>query len=350
MKKTLSLIAIAFALFSNAQEQNTSAERIDQAVADNIQNTKKKFQNKIDAVNRAVAKGLLTKEEADKIIAKIESSKIETLTSNIEYVIDWEDYETQMVDSLAYEDYTYDWDFQINEPDESYTDGEIYPQKTRKKIPSLQKSGFVFGVGLANLAHDNHFPNSEFGYTRSSNLEWGWMSRVPFSKKNTVVGLKYGLTFNYYQLHPTQNRYFVKDRRDLYLDTHQFTLDKDRAFLRNTYITIPLMLDFNFSDKYLDLESQKWVRKDRIQFAIGGYIGYNINSKQFLFYKNETGHLVKSKQKGEWNATDFQYGLQASIGYRGLHLYGKYDLNPTFRQEPKDMNFWALGIRIELLD
>lgn len=360
MKKTITLFAALLVLSANAQEQKPiDTQKVDQSVAENVATYKKNLQDKIDAVKRAVAQGVLTKDEGDKIIAKLESTKIETLASNIEYAVDmesfdWSQFEIEM-DSIVQDaaDAVDVQSWEVEEWDESTQVVTAEPTEEKHTIKNswnFKKSGLVFGAGFANLAQNNHFPDSEYSYARSNNFEWGYMARVPFSKKNNTVGLKYGLTFNYYQLHATQNQYFVKNGSDLSTEQFSQTLTKACSYLRNTYITIPLMIDFDFSDKYFDLETKKSVHKKGFKFGVGGYIGYNINSKQFLKYENEFGHTVKEKQKGEWNATDFQYGLQASVGYGNINLFAKYDLNDMFKQKPTDMNFWSLGLRLELFD
>ena len=360
MKKIITICAVAASFIATAQEQKPiDTQKVDQSVAENVATYKKNLQDKIDAVKRAVDKGVLTKEEGDKIIDKLESTKIETLASNIEYAVDMESFDWSIyeVEELRPEPYYSeaspvvidDADAWENEPTVEVVE-EKTPSHVIHNIWSFKRSGLVIGAGFANLAYDNHFPNSEYSYARSNNVEWGYMARVPFSKKSNTIGLKYGLTFNYYQLFATQNKYFIKEGQDVVTATYPYELKKNRSYLRNTYITIPLLLDFDFSEKYYDLDSRKMVHKKGVKFGVGGYVGYNINSKQFLKYENEVGHTVKEKQKGEWNATDFQYGLQATVGYGNINLFAKYDLNDMFKQNPVDMNFWSLGLRVELFD
>lgn len=357
MKKTITLFAALLVMSANAQEQET-IKTIDENVAEQINTYKKSLQDKIDAVNRAVAKGLLTKEEGVKIIEKLQTNKIETLASNVEYAVeygslDWSAYETDTIsaevsqidwDSLQVD--AYDWDSEVTTSE--VTAAEV--QEVKPKLRLLKKTGYVLGVSFGNLAKDNHFPNSEYSYSRSNSAEWGIVSRVPFSKEKPTVGLKYGLTFNYYQLHTTDNKIFVKDGENVATQTFDHDLKRNKSYLRNTYITIPLMLDFDFSKKDFDEMKGKFVEKGGLKVALGGYVGYNINSKQFIKYKNEFGHMVSEKQRGEWNATDFQYGLQASVGYKNIHLVGKYDLNDMFKNQPVNMQFWSLGLRFEFLN
>ena len=56
----------------------------------------------------------------------------------------------------------------------------------------------------------------------------------------------------------------------------------------------------------------------------------------------------KVKQKGDFNASDFLYGLSAYIGYENISLYMKYDLNPMFKNNAIDQNNISFGIRLDL--
>lgn len=352
MKKIITLCVLAAFSLANAQEQSTiDTNKIDATVSENVIAYKKTLQDKIDAVKRAVINGVISKEEGDKIITKFESAKIDALTSTIEYAvdiesIDWSAYEWLDGSDVVDEEVVFD---EVEYADEESTSSHQLTKDVVKNIWSFKQTGFVFSGAFANLANQGSFANSEFSYGRSNNMEWGIMSRIPFSKENSNVGLKYGLTFNYYQLHTTNNRVFVKEGKDLVMETFPYNLKKNKSFLRNTYITLPIMIDFDFSKQHFDDVKGQFVKRNGFKMALGGYLGYNINSKQFIRYKNEYGHIVKEKQKGEWNATNFQYGLQASVGYGNVHIVGKYDLNNMFKENPKGLNFWSLGLRIELL-
>ena len=82
------------------------------------------------------------------------------------------------------------------------------------------------------------------------------------------------------------------------------------------------------------------------RFGIGGFVGVNTNSKQFISYKID-GYKFSEKQKGDFNVNDFTYGLSTYIGYRQTSLYLKYDLNPMFENNAVDQNNISLGIRFD---
>ena len=82
------------------------------------------------------------------------------------------------------------------------------------------------------------------------------------------------------------------------------------------------------------------------RFGIGGFVGVNTNSKQFIEYE-QNGYKFKEKQKGDFNVNDFTYGVSTYIGYRATSLYLKYDLNPIFKNNPVNQNNISLGIRFD---
>ena len=64
-------------------------------------------------------------------------------------------------------------------------------------------------------------------------------------------------------------------------------------------------------------------------------------------YYEENGGEVKNKQKGDFNVSNFTYGLSTYVGYKSVSLYVKYDLNPMFKHNTIDQNNVSLGIRFD---
>lgn len=225
-----------------------------------------------------------------------------------------------------------------------------YVGRTVKDTTVVYKptTSFLLRFGFTNLATDNQFANSDFGYMRSASFEWGLTQRRPFSKDKNLLGIKYGLTFSYNSIAATDNRVFVLDGNQTVLQTSPHNLRKAHTYFRNSYINIPIALDFDFSTKEYNAANKKFIWKDRINFGLGGYVAYNINSKQFISYKDENGYKISEKQHGKWNVNDFDYGLMAYVGKGDIKLYGKYGLAPVFKNNTQDQKYWTLGIQIEL--
>nr|WP_297306917.1 hypothetical protein [uncultured Flavobacterium sp.] len=209
------------------------------------------------------------------------------------------------------------------------------------------RTNVMLRAGIVNLASDNQFTNSEFGYMRSSGFEWGVTQRRPFSKKDNLLGIKYGITFSYNSVAATDNRVFQVNGNQTELVTYDKELRKAHSYFRNSYINIPIALDFDFSTKEYNHANRKFIWKDGVNFGLGGYVAYNINSKQFISYK-EDGFTNTIKQHGNWNVNDFDYGLMAYVGTKNFKIYGKYGLAPVFKNNTIDQKYWSLGLQIEL--
>lgn len=205
-------------------------------------------------------------------------------------------------------------------------------------------SQFVFAFGLNNAIPElKDTENSDFRVWGSHFYEWGLTYNTRLYKNNNLVHLKYGYSVMYNNLRPTDNRYFVKSGNQTYLATSSFDLEESR--LRNVYLAAPFHLEFDFTPKkYSKDGSTSYFRThESIRLGIGGYAGVRIKSKQLLRYEVD-GDKEKNKQKGDFNVSDFNYGLSTYIGFRATSLYFKYDMNQLFKNNG-DLNNVSLGLR-----
>ena len=203
-------------------------------------------------------------------------------------------------------------------------------------------SQFVFAFGLNNAIPElKDTENSDFRVWGSHFYEWGLTYNTRLFKNHNLVHAKYGFSVMYNNLRPTDNRYFVKSGNQTYLATSSFDLEESR--LRNVYLAAPFHLEFDFTPKkYSKDGSTSYFRThESIRLGIGGYAGVRIKSKQLLRYEVD-GDKEKNKQKGDFNVSDFNYGLSTYIGYRATSLYFKYDMNPLFKKN-SDINHVKLN-------
>ena len=207
---------------------------------------------------------------------------------------------------------------------------------------------FIAG-GFGNVSDDGAFANSDFGYLRSGFFEWGLAFRRPFNEDKNLLGLRYGVSFSYNSITPTQNNILHDNGNGetFLVDSGIADMKRGRTYFRNSYVNIPIALDFDFSTKTYNHANRKFDTNPGINFGLGGYVGYNINSKQFIRYE-EDGYKYTIKEHGKWNVNDFNYGVMAYIGYTNLKLYAKYDLQPVFKNNPTDQKYWSLGLMIDL--
>lgn len=325
MKKLLCIALIAFGFTANAQETDTvTLISNNQVIKTAYESETLTLKEKIDVVNQQVEEGNITENQAYQVISKI-----------------MEQEDAEAVVETA-EDYDYDWGKEQNPFDFAMGIEMDTVVKYRTKITPY----LAFGVG--NVATDGAFANSEFGYLRSNYFEWGIAVRTPFNKNNNKWGVRYGLGFKYNGLATTQNREFTLPGNQTITAPSSEELRKNYAYLRNTYITIPVTLDFTTTTKSYNEANRRFTTKEGLNFGMGGYIGYNINSKQHIRYENADGYKIYEQQKGDWNVNDFQYGLMAYAGKDNYKLVFKYDLNPVFSDNTVDQNYWSIGIQLGL--
>ena len=203
-------------------------------------------------------------------------------------------------------------------------------------------SQFVFAMGLNNAIPElKDIENSDFRVWGSHFYEWGVTYNSRLIKNHNLVHAKYGFSVMYNNLRPTDNRYFVKSGNQTYLATSNLDLEESR--LRNVYLAAPFHLEFDFTPKKYskDGTTSYFRTHESIRLGIGGYAGVRIKSKQLLHIEVD-GDTEKTKQKGDFNVSDFNYGLSTYIGYRATSLYFKYDMNPLFKKN-SDINHVPLN-------
>jgi hypothetical protein len=237
----------------------------------------------------------------------------------------------------------------VNKTEINFGSMKVY-QGEKDKIERKSKrtsSQFVFAFGLNNVVTDGeNLKDSDYRVWGSHFYEWGISYNSRIFKNNNLLHAKYGLSLMYNNLRPTDNRYFVKNGNQTDLVTSSVNLDESR--FRNVYLTAPLHLEFDFTPKKLSKDGTKTYFRthESVRLGIGGYAGVRIKSKQILKYEADD-IKVKEKQKGDFNVSDFNYGLSAYLGYGQTSLYVKYDLNPMFKNNNIDQNNVSLGIRFD---
>ncbi|CAM3834479.1 hypothetical protein ACFFVF_19105 [Flavobacterium jumunjinense] len=221
--------------------------------------------------------------------------------------------------------------------------GEKDKMERRSKRTTSQ---FVFAGGLNNLiTKGENLENSDYRVWGSHFYEWGMTYNSRILKNNNLLHAKYGLSVMYNNLRPTDNRYFAKNGNQTELQTG--TVNYNESRFRNVYLVAPVHLEFDFTPKKTNKEGETYFRThDSFRLGIGGYGGFRVKSKQILKYEID-GNNHKDKQKGDFNVSDFIYGVSAYVGYGQTSLYVKYDINPMFKNNAIDQNNVSLGIRFD---
>lgn len=227
----------------------------------------------------------------------------------------------------------------------NYTDNYDTVKRPRKEYSEKRTTTqFVIAGGLNNVVTDGDFStleDSEFGVWSSRFFEWGFTFKTRVLPNSNLLQAKYGLSMMYNNVRPKGGQYFVKEGKETHLVSDN--PDVERSRFKNVYLAIPVHLEMDLSKNKTNADGKPVFRTQQsLRLGIGGYAGVRVKSKQVIWEE------YKVKQKGDFNASDFLYGLSAYIGYENISLYMKYDLNPMFKNNAIDQNNISFGIRLDL--
>ncbi len=207
-------------------------------------------------------------------------------------------------------------------------------------------SDFVFAIGLNNaLIEGQSIEDSPYkiGGSRFAELGWQWRTRV-FPNTN-FLRLNYGFSFQFNGLKPENNQYFAVNGTQTELQEFEFPLKK--AKLRMDNLVFPIHFELGPS-KFRETEKTiRYVLHNQFRIGLGGYAGFNLGTRQKLKY-DRNGENVKDKLKRGYNTSDFVYGLSGYMGFDGILIYAKYDLNPLFKHAVVEQHNISIGMRFDL--
>ena len=218
--------------------------------------------------------------------------------------------------------------------------------KKELKYDRRTYSDFVLAVGLNNALIDGQSINDspyKIGGSRFFEMGWSWRTRV-FENTN-FVRLNYGFSFQFNGLKPKDNQYFVVENNQVELQEFEYDLKKSK--LRMDNLVFPIHLEFGPSKLHKTEKTMRYSLTNQFRVGIGAYGGFNLGTRQKLKY-DRNGENVKDKLNRGYNTNDLIYGLSAYVGFDGVLLYAKYDLNPIFQDAAIEQHNISLGLRFDL--
>lgn len=204
----------------------------------------------------------------------------------------------------------------------------------------------VIAVGINNAIIDGQSLDDspyKIGGSRFVELGWAWRTRV--FKNSNILRFSYGVSFQFNGLKLKNNQFFVVNNGETELQEFEFDLRKSKFRMDN--LVFPVHFEFGPSKFSKSEKRIRYSIQNQFRVGIGGYGGFNIGTRQKLKYTRD-GENVKEKLKRDYNTSDLIYGLSAYIGYDGVQLYAKYDLNPIFRDAAVKQRNISLGVRFDL--
>lgn len=337
----LGIVILSSFVKLNGQETfEGKAKTIAQSIEKITKEQKALLKQKVEEVNVELGKGIITSQQADEKKLKLAEESaltIENLISNEEVKLS-ELVKEKVEGRIAYLDTVDNRKSKVNISLMGKKDTLNFSEKRTT-------TQFVFASGINNLVTNNALANSDFKYMGSHFYEWGLTANSRILKENNLLHFKYGMSLQYNNLRPTNNRVFVDSGKETSLQTSVLNL-KDSRF-RNLNIVIPAYLEFDFTKPKRINEETLFRTNESFRVGLGGYAGFNLKTKQITKYESNNYDFTL-KEKGSFNVNDFVYGLGAYIGYEDMSLYVKYDLNPLFKDNSIKQNNISLGVRFDV--
>ncbi|WP_300434087.1 hypothetical protein [Christiangramia sp.] len=302
-----------------------------------ITEEKEKLREKVERYNAQLENELITQEEADSLkkeAAKLHAKNIENRLAILENKLELQKRNEEDGNMVALE---------------IGSDGNVFQvtsTKKDRKYDNRTTSDLVIAAGFNNALSDGQsLNNSDFkiGGSRFFEIGWAWKTRV-FNNSNWLR-LKYGVSFQFNGLKPTDNRYFVENERLTTLQEFPVNLEKSKFRMDN--LVVPVHLEFGPSKKTETSNTVRYYTDGKLKLGLGGYAGFNIGERQKLKYSVD-GDKKKDKLKGDYNTNDFVYGLSGYLGWGGATLYAKYDLNPIFQDPNIELHNVSIGLRFDV--
>lgn len=315
-----------------------------------LEQEKEALKKEVQDINHRLGQGEITQAKADALkgeAAKLRALNIENRIAIVDHRIALLERNHGQVLVLSQRD-----SLEVEKDFEIFVDGERafgFRSDQRKgdiKYDRRTYSDLVVAIGLNNaLVEGQSLDDTPYriGGSRFFELGWQWRTRV-FSNSNWLR-LNYGFSFQFNGLKPKGNHIFVEDGGQTLLEEFEYGLDKSK--LRMDNLVIPIHFEIGPS-KFKERENSiRYSIRNQFRLGLGGYGGLNLGTRQKLKYNRE-GEQVKDKLKRDYNGSDLIYGLSGYMGFDGVLLYLKYDLNPIFKDADIEQHNISLGLRFDI--
>jgi len=144
-------------------------------------------------------------------------------------------------------------------------------------------------------------------------------------RKHTRLALTFGPEVSYNEFQLRGNDVWVDRGGRTFTERAADGVQVDEARLLVTSLNLPLMLQ-------LKLRNNR--DKTTLTAGVGGFGGYRLSSSSKVEYtlaNNDDDH--EDKTSGGFNLNNWQYGLQAELGFHALSVFAKYHLNSLFQTD-----------------
>jgi len=337
-------LCLLTSFYAQAQETDsqTSVEQLSILKENIVQEEKEALKAEVENINARLQTKAITDSEADALkqeAAEKHALNIENRVAIVDNTIPLAERNGNSKDENA--------GFVITIGTGKDNDNVVYigAKNKKHKYDRRTTSGLNLAFGLNNVITEGEsFNKSDFevGGSRFFEIGWSWKTRV-FENSNWLR-VKYGMSFQFNGIKPTDNRYYVDTGDQTELQTHPLNLDKSKFRMDN--LVLPFHFEFGPSEKIEHKDYFRYKTHSKIRVGLGGYAGLNLSVRQKLKYE-EDGNKIKQKLKSGYNSNNMIYGLSGYVGWGITSLYAKYDLNTIFTDNPVDQRNISVGLRFD---
>lgn len=347
--------ALTFAALAYSQETPALEQQIKDYTA-KIENIvlaeKSKMNEELDALDKNFKNGKISETERDSqraaIATKYEISineKVNTEKSSLEDIT-----QKTVKDAVMNKDKK---SVLINANNTAVVTVKSGEKKTHPK-DLLNDSGIVVSIGWLNLTNSdaplNFFNNSSeirFGQSMSSVFAIKGSRQIGNFTSPIFMNYGVGIRADSHDLGP--KRVFAQDQNELFIAP--FTAGEIRkSQLKVEYLEVPVDVQFILNPKYIEYDGVQYIDATKKQFRVGAglYGDLKIGNRIKYSYSDEISKKNEFRQRAENGLNKFVYGAKLSVGYGGLNVFVKKDLNPIFDKNARMDNKHGLHIGIEL--
>lgn len=221
-------------------------------------------------------------------------------------------------------------------------DTTITVVRHRSKPANITTNWGILDLGFNNYTDNTNYASAEAqGFAPGSNSDWFklrngksvnvniWFFMQRLNMIKHVVNLKYGLGLELNNYRYEENIRFKESPTLVYMDTISYNKNK----LAADYITIPLMVNFNFTPNGSGFKS--------FGVSAGVSAGYLYSSRQ-KYVSGETG---KEKTKDDFDLRPFKISYVGEIQLGPIKFYGSLASESIFKKG-LDQTPYNIGIRL----
>jgi hypothetical protein len=179
-------------------------------------------------------------------------------------------------------------------------------------------NGFLNPDGGTELDQSIDFMDVDYAQSRSLSINF-WEQKIRLIHDYVGITTGAGLQWNNYRLKNDYTLSSTKDTVEAFLDD---TISMRKNKLRTTWLTVPLLLEFNTSkeqDKNFHLSAG----------VIGGLRLGTMYKRRF----DSDGESFRAKTKNNFNIAPYRLEAAVRVGYGAFNLFATYQLTELFEDE-----------------